>query len=62
VKVLHHGEANRVTYWCPECQSAHAPYARADWTPASLGPVPSVADGHPAAQRFFGRAPWRRSA
>ena len=62
VKVLHHGEANRVTYWCPECQTAHAPYARADWTPSSLGPVPSVVDGHPAAQRFFGRAPWRRSA
>lgn len=62
IKVLHHGEASRVAYWCPECQTGHAPYARADWTPMSMGPVPSVDDPHPAAQWFFGRAPWRRSA
>ncbi len=62
VKVQHHGEASRVAYWCPECQTGHAPYARADWTPVSLGSMPSLNDRHPAAQRFFGRVPWRRSA
>jgi endonuclease-8 len=62
VKVQHHGEASRVAYWCPECQTGHAPYARADWTPVSLGSMPSLNDRHPAAQQFFGRVPWRRSA
>jgi endonuclease-8 len=62
VKVQHHGEASRVAYWGPECQTGHAPYARADWTPVSLGSMPSLNDRHPAAQRFFGRVPWRRSA
>jgi endonuclease-8 len=62
VKVQHHGEASRVAYWCPECQTGHAPYARADWTPVSLGSMPSQNDRQPAAQRFFGRVPWRRSA
>lgn len=24
VRVTHHGEANRVLYWCPDCQTRHA--------------------------------------
>lgn len=62
IKVLHHGEASRVAYWCPECQTRHALYARADWTPMSMGAHPSVNDTHPAAQQFFGRTATRRSA
>jgi len=29
IKVLHHGESRRVAFWCPECQSGHAPFVRA---------------------------------
>ena len=33
IKVTHHGEAHRVLYWCPNCQTAHQPLMRPNFTP-----------------------------
>ncbi len=36
IKVTHHGEAHRVLYWCPNCQIAHQPLMRPNFTPVYL--------------------------
>lgn len=50
VRVTHHGEANRVLYWCPGCQTMH--------TPAVVAPRRLIddtpTDRHPAARLFAG--------
>jgi endonuclease-8 len=53
VKVNHHGEANRVLYWCAGCQTAHEPLVRPNFTPLYIERDPSMGDSHPAAKQFM---------
>ncbi|MEY4400532.1 MAG: putative endonuclease [Actinomycetota bacterium] len=48
VRVTHHGEANRVLYWCDGCQVAHTPPVTAPRRLADDTPT----DKHPAARLF----------
>jgi endonuclease-8 len=51
VRVTHHGEANRVLYWCSGCQTAHTPQVTAPRRLADDTPT----DKHPAARVFAER-------
>jgi endonuclease-8 len=53
VKVNHHGEANRVLYWCAGCQTAHEPLVRPNFTPLYIERDASMGDSHPAAKQFM---------
>jgi endonuclease-8 len=53
------GEHARATYWCPTCQSRHAPPPEIEFTPSGLV-RPLVADPHPAATLFMHDLPTRR--
>jgi hypothetical protein len=53
VKVNHHGEANRVLYWCTGCQTAHEPLVRPNFTPLYIERDASMSDSHPAAKQFM---------
>jgi hypothetical protein len=48
IRVTHHGEANRVLYWCAGCQTAHTPPVTAPRRLADDTPT----DQHPAAKIF----------
>lgn len=48
VRVTHHGEANRVLYWCAGCQTMHTPPVTAPRRLADDTPT----DQHPAAKIF----------
>ncbi len=48
VRVTHHGEANRVLYWCAGCQTMHTPPVTAPRRLADDTPT----DQHPAALKF----------
>jgi endonuclease-8 len=48
VRVAHHGEANRVLYWCPGCQTGHQPLVSPNFTPLSIDRTPVFGDSHPA--------------
>jgi endonuclease-8 len=48
VRVTHHGEANRVLYWCAGCQTMHTPPVTAPRRLADDTPT----DQHPAAKMF----------
>jgi len=53
VKVNHHGEANRVLYWCAGCQTSHEPLVRPNFTPLYVERDASMGDSHPAAKQFM---------
>ncbi len=53
VKVNHHGEANRVLYWCAGCQTSHEPLVRPNFTPLYIERDASMGDSHPAAKQFM---------
>jgi len=53
VKVNHHGEANRVLYWCAGCQTSHEPLVRPNFTPLYIERNASMGDSHPAAKQFM---------
>ena len=53
IKVNHHGEANRVLYWCAGCQTAHEPLVRPNFTPLYIERSDSISDPHPAARMFL---------
>jgi hypothetical protein len=53
VKVNHHGEANRVLYWCAGCQTIHEPLVRPNFTPLYIERDASMGDSHPAAKQFM---------
>ena len=53
IRVAHHGEASRVLYWCPGCQTAHQPLVRPNFTPLSIERDGMYVDQHPAAQMFM---------
>jgi endonuclease-8 len=53
IRVAHHGEASRVLYWCPGCQTAHQPLVRPNFTPLSIDREGMYVDQHPAAQLFM---------
>jgi hypothetical protein len=53
IRVAHHGEASRVLYWCPGCQTAHQPLVRPNFTPLSIDRDGMYVDQHPAAQMFM---------
>ena len=53
VKVNHHGEANRVLYWCAGCQTAHEPLVRPNFTPLYIERDANMGDSHPAAQQYM---------
>jgi endonuclease VIII len=53
VKVNHHGEANRVLYWCVGCQTAHEPLVRPNFTPLYIERDANMGDSHPAAKQFM---------
>jgi endonuclease VIII len=53
VRVDEHGEQQLLLYWCPGCQTHHAPGDRR--------PDRDI-DPHPAATRFLADLPWRRHA
>ena len=48
VRVTHHGEANRVLYWCAGCQTVHTPAVTAPRRLVDDTPT----DKHPAALIF----------
>jgi endonuclease-8 len=48
VRVTHHGEANRVLYWCSGCQTVHTPSVTAPRRLIDDTPT----DQHPAARVF----------
>ena len=50
IRVAHHGEANRVLYWCPGCQTGHQPLVSPNFTPLSIDRTPAFGDSHPASQ------------
>jgi endonuclease-8 len=50
VRVAHHGEANRVLYWCPGCQTGHQPLVSPNFTPLSIDRTPAFGDSNPASQ------------
>jgi endonuclease-8 len=52
-KVNHHGEANRVLYWCAGCQTSHEPLVRPNFTPLYIERDVSMGDSHPAAKQFM---------
>lgn len=60
IKVTHHGEANRVLYWCPGCQTAHQPLTRPNFTPAFVDRDATLGDTHPAARIFMDEINARR--
>ena len=61
IKVTHHGEANRVLYWCPGCQTTHQPLTRPNFTPAFVDRDATKADSHPAARMFMDEINARRA-
>ena len=61
IKVTHHGEANRVLYWCPGCQTTHQPLTRPNFTPAFVDRDSTRGDTHPAAQIFMDEINARRA-
>jgi len=61
IKVTHHGEANRVLYWCPECQIAHQPLTRPNFTPTFIERGDTPVDSHPAAQLYLDEISQRRA-
>lgn len=61
IKVTHHGEANRVLYWCPGCQTTHQPLTRPNFTPAYVDRDATRGDTHPAAQIFMDEINARRA-
>jgi endonuclease-8 len=61
IKVTHHGEANRVLYWCPDCQTAHQPLTRPNFTPMYIERNDTPADPHPAAQLYMDEISQRRA-
>lgn len=52
IKVTHHGEAHRVLYWCPGCQTMHEPMMRPNFTPLYIERDATRGDTHPAAVQF----------
>lgn len=61
IKVSHHGEANRVLYWCPGCQTAHEPLTRPNFTPLYVDRDATTGDTHPAARMFMNEINARRA-
>ena len=61
IKVTHHGEANRVLYWCPDCQTAHQPLARPNFTPLYIERNDTPVDSHPAARMYMEEISQRRA-
>jgi endonuclease-8 len=61
IKVTHHGEANRVLYWCPDCQTAHQPLMRSNFTPMFIDRHDKPNDSHPAVQMFMDEISQRRA-
>lgn len=61
IKVTHHGEANRVLYWCPDCQTAHQPLARPNFTPLYIERNDTPVDPHPAARMYMDEISQRRA-
>lgn len=61
IKVTHHGEANRVLYWCPDCQTAHQPLTRPNFTPMFIERNDTPVDPHPAAQMYMDEISQRRA-
>jgi endonuclease-8 len=61
IKVTHHGEANRVLYWCPDCQTAHQPLTRPNFTPVFIDRNDTPIDPHPAAQMYMDEISQRRA-
>lgn len=61
IKVTHHGEANRVLYWCPDCQTAHQPLTRPNFTPMFIERNDTPVDPHPAAQLYMDEINQRRA-
>jgi endonuclease-8 len=61
IKVTHHGEANRVLYWCPDCQTAHQPLTRPNFTPMFIERNDTPIDPHPAAQLYLDEITQRRA-
>jgi endonuclease-8 len=61
IKVTHHGEASRVLYWCPDCQTAHQPLTRPNFTPMFIERNDTPVDSHPAAQMYMDEISQRRA-
>lgn len=61
IKVTHHGEANRVLYWCPDCQTAHQPMTRPNFTPLYIERNDTPVDSHPAARMYMEEISQRRA-
>jgi endonuclease-8 len=61
IKVTHHGEANRVLYWCPDCQTAHQPLTRPNFTPVFIERNDTPVDSQSAAQTYLAEISQRRA-